>query len=262
MAFLSELSDEHLERYFRVIQAGLAVQSHADLLQWLQGEIQYFLPHEIMLAIWCNTGEDPLGHDVVSALPGVRSPDLQSEDLVVFQQRLHGLWAELGNVPFKLSVGAHDLKFEGCDPSLTFGQAMQSMRSLLVHGISDPRKGQNCLYVMFSSIDNLNNFTLAAMENFLPYIDFALRRVIPLASRRPIVNLINMSQRTKMCGLTAREAEILDWVRLGKTNDEIGLILKISVFTVKNHLQNIFKKLDVSNRMQAVVKLGVSDSRP
>ena len=65
-----------------------------------------------------------------------------------------------------------------------------------------------------------------------------------------------------MCGLTAREAEILDWVRLGKTNDEIGLILEINVFTVKNHLQNIFKKLDVSNRMQAVVKLGASDSRP
>ena len=262
MVFPSELSNEHLERYFRVIQAGLAVQSHADLLQWLQGEIQHFLPHEIMLAIWCNTGEDPLGHDVVSALPGVRSPDLQSEDLVVLQQRLHGLWAELGNVPFKLSVGAHDLKFENCDPSLAFGQAMQSMRSLLVHGISDTRKGQNCLYVMFSSIDNLNNFTLAAMENFLPYIDFALRRVIPLASRRPIVSLINMSQRTKMCGLTAREAETLDWVRLGKTNDEIGLILKISVFTVKNHLQNIFKKLDVRNRMQAVVKLGAGDSRP
>jgi len=41
-------------------------------------------------------------------------------------------------------------------------------------------------------------------------------------------------------------------VAMGKTNYEIGSILSISSFTVKNHMQRIFKKLDVSNRMQAV----------
>ena len=56
-------------------------------------------------------------------------------------------------------------------------------------------------------------------------------------------------------GLSKREAEIMDWVRMGKTNAEIGSILSISSFTVKNHLQHIFKKLDVYNRMQAVSKI-------
>ena len=41
----------------------------------------------------------------------------------------------------------------------------------------------------------------------------------------------------------------------GKTNDEIGSILDISTFTVKNHLQRIFKKIDVVNRSQAVAKI-------
>jgi len=54
--------------------------------------------------------------------------------------------------------------------------------------------------------------------------------------------------------LTEREAEILKWVALGKTNPEIGSILEISAFTVKNHMQRVFKKLDVSNRAQAVGK--------
>lgn len=54
--------------------------------------------------------------------------------------------------------------------------------------------------------------------------------------------------------LSAREAEILRWVALGKTNPEIGAILNISSFTVKNHVQRILKKLDVSNRTQAVGK--------
>jgi DNA-binding CsgD family transcriptional regulator len=52
-----------------------------------------------------------------------------------------------------------------------------------------------------------------------------------------------------------RELEIMDWVRKGKTNQEIGMILNISVFTVKNHLQRVFKKLDVLNRAQAVARI-------
>jgi len=52
-----------------------------------------------------------------------------------------------------------------------------------------------------------------------------------------------------------REVDIMEWVRKGKTNQEIGMILDISAFTVKNHVQRIFKKLDVVNRAQAVAKI-------
>ncbi|HCN68831.1 MAG TPA: hypothetical protein DIT03_11325, partial [Candidatus Accumulibacter sp.] len=51
--------------------------------------------------------------------------------------------------------------------------------------------------------------------------------------------------------LSSREREILQWVRRGKTNVEIGMILGISGFTVKNHLKSIFQKINVSNRAQA-----------
>jgi DNA-binding CsgD family transcriptional regulator len=47
----------------------------------------------------------------------------------------------------------------------------------------------------------------------------------------------------------------MEWVGKGKTNPEIGMILNISPFTVKNHLQRIFKKLDVMNRAQAVAQI-------
>ena len=59
---------------------------------------------------------------------------------------------------------------------------------------------------------------------------------------------------TNEARLSARETEILRWVALGKTNPEIGSILGISVFTVKNHVQRILKKLDVTNRTHAVGK--------
>ena len=54
--------------------------------------------------------------------------------------------------------------------------------------------------------------------------------------------------------MSERELEIMHWVALGKTNPEIGSILDISAFTVKNHMQRMFKKLNVTNRAQAVAK--------
>jgi len=55
-------------------------------------------------------------------------------------------------------------------------------------------------------------------------------------------------------GLSDREIQILRWVRDGKSNQEIGAILSISPLTVKNHMQRILRKLQASNRTQAVSK--------
>ncbi|HEB56376.1 MAG TPA: hypothetical protein ENI98_08740 [Gammaproteobacteria bacterium] len=53
---------------------------------------------------------------------------------------------------------------------------------------------------------------------------------------------------------TPRERETLKWSYEGKTAWEIGIILSISERTVKFHLNNIYKKLNVANRSQAVAK--------
>jgi len=54
--------------------------------------------------------------------------------------------------------------------------------------------------------------------------------------------------------LSDREIQILRWVRDGKSNQEIGVILSISPLTVKNHVQNIMKKLKVKTRGHAVTR--------
>lgn len=53
---------------------------------------------------------------------------------------------------------------------------------------------------------------------------------------------------------TIREKETLKWAYEGKTAWEIGVILSISERTVKFHLNNIYQKLNVANRSQAVAK--------
>jgi len=54
--------------------------------------------------------------------------------------------------------------------------------------------------------------------------------------------------------LTERERQVLEQVARGRTNSEIATSLGISLKTVRNNVSNIFTKLEVSGRAQAVVK--------
>lgn len=52
--------------------------------------------------------------------------------------------------------------------------------------------------------------------------------------------------------LTPREIECLRWASAGKTSYETAIIIGRSVETVRLHLKNAIRKLDASNRVQAV----------
>ena len=54
--------------------------------------------------------------------------------------------------------------------------------------------------------------------------------------------------------LTEREGEILVLIAQGRTNPEIAERLGLSVKTVRNHVSNIFSKLQVADRAQAVIR--------
>jgi DNA-binding NarL/FixJ family response regulator len=53
-------------------------------------------------------------------------------------------------------------------------------------------------------------------------------------------------------GLTRREVEVLRLVAKGWTNDRIAEELFLSPRTVQTHLTNVFRKLEVDNRTEAV----------
>ncbi len=63
----------------------------------------------------------------------------------------------------------------------------------------------------------------------------------------------NNADIDKLNLLTNREEEVLKLIAEGLFNKEIAAKLEISERTVKNHVSNIFKKIDVSDRTQAAV---------
>jgi DNA-binding NarL/FixJ family response regulator len=75
------------------------------------------------------------------------------------------------------------------------------------------------------------------------------RRLLEQFARRPPAH----QQPALFAGLTTREQEVFRLVGRGLNNDEIAAQLYLSVATVKSHLNSLFRKLNVRDRVHAVV---------
>lgn len=58
-----------------------------------------------------------------------------------------------------------------------------------------------------------------------------------------------------MSVLTKRERQIVNYLIKGYESKEIASLLNVTDKTIRNHISNIIIKLDVKNRLQAIIKL-------
>ena len=97
-----------------------------------------------------------------------------------------------------------------------------------------------------SSRDDLVSTILTAAAGESPSRSGELRRIASAMKVRQVIDDDEVP-------LTQRETQVLRHVALGLSNKEIGRSLEISVETVKEHVQNILRKIAVSDRTQAAV---------
>jgi len=64
--------------------------------------------------------------------------------------------------------------------------------------------------------------------------------------------VLSLLTALELLGLSRREAEVLFWIIQGRGNKAIALQLSIHVSTVRKHLENIYRKLDVQSRTEAI----------
>ncbi len=79
----------------------------------------------------------------------------------------------------------------------------------------------------------------------------AFSHSIYLSGARPAVAVTETQETEHMPDLTRREFEILQLVAEGHSNSQLARMLWVTEQTVKFHLSNIYRKLDVSNRTEA-----------
>jgi DNA-binding NarL/FixJ family response regulator len=70
--------------------------------------------------------------------------------------------------------------------------------------------------------------------------------------RRVRESITKTGEYHKRPDLSQRELQILEYLVMGKSNKEIADVVCLSLDTVKAHLKNIYKKLNVASRSQAV----------
>jgi DNA-binding CsgD family transcriptional regulator len=65
---------------------------------------------------------------------------------------------------------------------------------------------------------------------------------------------LSLLDSLKILDLSQRETEVLAWVIQGKDNQSIATNLRIGIGTVRKHLENIYRKWQVSSRTEAIAK--------
>ena len=248
MITVHELSATEQGKIIRILLGSAQIKLHSELFIWLQGELQHFLPHDILIVISGNFAAEDLSFDVVSALPSVRTDNLLHCDMQSFSRQLYRRWQSQNRKMFSANLADGQCLNSGC--TCEHRNTICQMKSVLVHGIRDKRSGHDAMYVLMHNASHDENRYRSMLELMMPHIDVAAQRIphLPLACARTIA-ATEANRELIRIGISAREQEIIEWVTMGKTNPEIGMILNISSFTVKNHLQRIFKKLDVLNRV-------------
>lgn len=230
---------------FEVIRHSLRITRHIEFFMWLQAYVTEYIPHDILVATWGDFNSQCLHYDVASNVPEVHTQQLIAGcyEIDPLMRDLYHQWHENDNQCFVLN-NLDELTVSSDYPGALI-DGLKKMKSVLVFGYRDHRGNSDCLYAFFNdgSLDGIQEYVLSML---MPHVDAALRRVECLPASDDI------NGKTTVVAISQRERDVMTWVKQGKTNEEIAIILDISPNTVKNHLKNIFRKMKVCTRAQAV----------
>ena len=248
-----QLTTEESGRFLRIVSECGRIRRHCDIYRWLAGEVQHFLPHDILLSAWGDFGSWDLKLDLTSGLPGVRTAQLAHCRVDPLIRQAYARWIGAGRQPVMLKAADTEAMQPACHCPIH--AALRGMRSVLVHGMHDQRSGRDSLFIALTC----GSFTrgrsvlrfLSALDPLVAQIDAAFRKVpaFPLTDVR-----MALEDGGNVLDLSMREQEVLESMCRGRTNLEIAAALHISPFTVKNHVQRIFRKIGATNRTQAAAR--------
>lgn len=254
---------DKVELLVSIIRRSQQITRAEDIKWWLRSDARHLLPHGALVVAW---GDFPSGellvrrfiHDPAwspAAAPRIATEEstaaaaVNGNDVAIQTlQALHGGWVGADSQPCvqALQPDAARSLIAPKVAAAPLWPVSHGLTHAMIHGVRDRRSDYDCLYAFLGNASLAMAAHQDAARLLVPCLETALRRATTGAEPAGL----SVSARP----LSIREREIIRWVQEGKTNEEIGLIIGISSCTVKNHLQRIFKKLNVSNRAQAAMR--------
>jgi transcriptional regulator EpsA len=245
------LSLEQRVNFMDVISGSLRITQRSHLFNWLQGEFQSLVGHEIMIFGVKSTENEPYYFEYFTSsryFSDAQFNEVIQQETGLISQVLK-LWRKTS---LPLFVNNQDEPMQqGNYNVINFDQnslVNSELKNFVIHGFGQNHSKLSSI-VIFARLHKQANTAYAHMlELIMPHLHCALIRVTSSKN--------NFSASPDNLGrlITKRESEVLQWLHMGKTNWEISTILDISPLTVKNHVQNVIRKLSVLNRSQAAVK--------
>lgn len=249
------MTPPQVQAFLRLVESAPEVNRRSQFYVWMQTHVCVLLPHDLAVCGSYSRQKRQVEFEVfntivlppelLASLTGVDSP-LMAE--------VSRSWVQNGGRPRAWSLEGLTLQQHGIDGSALL---RAGLGHIAVHGVARPERPHEIetLFLLSARSGVPLRALLPTFELLVPHLHatYLRSRIVErdlarLAARVPAP--AGLERRAEK--VTAREAQILAWVREGKSNHEIGEVLGISGLTVKNHVQKILRKLGAGNRAQAV----------
>ena len=260
------LSHEQAQAVVRLVEGAPAVRRRYQFFVWTQSQMQALLPHQLLV---CGAYQRQRRALVLDAFHNVVLPaDLLQTLTDTTGPLLAALlqaWVDGRGRPCNVQLA--DI-VGGAAATAQRLQAQLGWSHLLLHACARPQRLDEIETVFILGTAGTPDAAqqarrCACLELLLPHLHNTWQRTaatelelqghgLPPALLPARLRDAPPAAARQQGTVTARELQILRWVREGLSNHQIADVLAISPLTVKNHVQKILRKLNAGNRAQAV----------
>ena len=238
------LDDAARDHFADAVEASVDVRSRQQFFVWTQSSVQGLVPHEILIC-------------------GVRQPGRSSLSLCHFSASRYFKQAQfdavadpvsglLPRLSATLSRANEVVVCTATDRRETHKSLLELVSANELHNLAGrllfSADGQVGAFYAFSRVEHVLDEALChAVELLVPHLHHTFLRVLQNEREQ-------QQEQTprELRVVTRRQQEILLLIKDGKTNSEIAAVLACSQWTVKNHIQNILRRLGTSSRAHAI----------
>jgi transcriptional regulator EpsA len=239
--------------FIEVIKESLRVKIKTDLFNWLQRGIQYLIGHDVFVYGVRGSESELFQFNYFTTtleFTDAQFQEVTEKDTGLIYQAYKN-W-QINSMPVFVNSDLPNKEHENYNVlNISQGDMLASkLNQFVLHGYGDNNSRISSIVIFGRMNGPVNDYTSCLLQLLMPYFHCALIKVFANGGIKQLYE----NQRSMVKPITRREIEVLQWLYTGKTNWEIALILGISHTTVKNHVQNIIRKLGVENRRQAGIK--------